>query len=228
MARIDVDSLRYADAKPKRFSQIELRDIAISILTLSFAFMIMFRNADFITVFFEHYMGSLWIVGMLVMMIAIVFLSFFVHEMGHKITAQNMGLWSEYRMFPMGLLLCIAVSFAGFLFAAPGVVYIKGYVTPEQDGRISLAGPATNIVLSVIGLGLMLALNGNPLVVFFYLLFVLNASLALFNLLPIGILDGSKIYRWNVQVWLVFFAMAVILFGVRILDILPTVYYSLG
>lgn len=228
MAGIDIDSLRYADSRPKRFSQIELRDIAISILALSIAFMIMFRSSDFITAFFEYYLGGLWIAGMLVMMIAIVFLSFFVHEMGHKITAQNMGLWSEYRMFPMGLLLCIAVSFAGFLFAAPGVVYIKGYVTPEQDGKISLAGPATNIVLAIVGLGLAMALNGSPLVVFFYLLFILNASLALFNLLPIGILDGAKILRWNTAVWTLMIIIAGMLFFLRIFGILPTFQYTLG
>ena len=226
MAGLDIENMRYATTVPKRFSQIELRDIAVSILALSLAFLLMFRNTNFVTAYFKYYLGDLWAVGMFGMMAVIVILSFFIHELGHKFTAQRMGLWSEYRMFPMGLIVAVVMSMFGFLFAAPGVVYIRGYVDPEQDGKISMAGPATNIVLALIGLALAMALNGQPLMVPFYLLFILNASLALFNLLPIGILDGAKVMRWNSSIWLLCIAVAAVLFLSRIAGLLPDFYYG--
>ena len=228
MAGLDIENMRYATTVPKRFSQIELRDIAVSILALSLAFLLMFRNTNFVTAYFKYYLGDLWAAGMFGMMAVIVILSFFIHELGHKFTAQRMGLWSEYRMFPMGLIVAVVMSMFGFLFAAPGVVYIRGYVDPEQDGKISMAGPATNIVLALIGLALAMALNGQPLMVPFYLLFILNASLALFNLLPFGILDGAKILRWNSSIWTLMIIVAGVLFGLRMFGILPTFEYTLG
>ncbi|MBO5518612.1 MAG: Zn-dependent protease [Candidatus Methanomethylophilus sp.] len=185
----------------------------------------MFRNASF-SAYFEEHLGSLWAVGMLGMMIGIVALSFVAHELGHKFTAQKFGLWSEYRMFPMGLLLTLLMSFVGFLIAAPGVVYIKGFVDNEQDGKISVAGPVVNIVLSLIGLAGCIAFNHSPVVIFFYLLFILNASLALFNLLPIGILDGAKVLRWNSSVWVLCIAIAGVLFLSRLTGMLPDFYYG--
>ena len=228
MAGLDIENMRYATTVPKRFSQIELRDIAVSILALSLAFLLMFRSTDFVTAYFKFYLGDLWAAGMFGMMVLIVVLSFFTHELGHKFTAQRMGLWSEYRMFPMGLIIAVLMSMFGFLFAAPGVVYIRGFVDTEQDGKISMAGPATNIVLAVVGLALAMALNGQPLMVPFYLLFTLNASLALFNLLPFGILDGAKILRWNTAVWTLMILIAGLLFGLRMFGLLPTFQYTLG
>lgn len=32
--------------------------------------------------------------------------------------------------------------------------------------------------------------------------FSINAFLALFNLIPIGILDGAKVFRWDPFIWL--------------------------
>ena len=222
---MDIDRLRDVTPKGYSFSTIEVRDLLISVLVLSLAFLIMFRNASF-SAYFEEHLGSLWAVGMLGMMIGIVALSFVAHELGHKFTAQKFGLWSEYRMFPMGLLLTLLMSFVGFLIAAPGVVYIKGFVDNEQDGKISVAGPVVNIVLSLIGLAGCIAFNHSPVVIFFYLLFILNASLALFNLLPIGILDGAKVLRWNPSVWVLCIAIAGVLFLSRLTGMLPDFYYG--
>ena len=224
---MDFDSLRDASLKPYRFSKIEIRDLLISILVLTLAFMLMFRNTDFITSYFEYRLGSLWPLGLFILMAAVVIMSFVFHELGHKFTAQKFGLWSEYRMFPMGLLFALVMAPLGFLFAAPGVTYIQGYVNQEQDGKISLAGPMVNIVLSVIGLAGCMAFNGNAVIILFYLMFILNASLALFNLLPIGILDGAKILRWDSGIWLLCIIIAGALFLSRMTGMLPDFYYTL-
>ena len=222
---MDIDRLRDVTPKGYKFSTIEVRDLLISVIVLSLAFLVMFRTVSF-TAYFEEHLGDLWAVGMLGMMVGIVALSFVAHELGHKFTAQKFGLWSEYRMFPMGLLLTLLMSFVGFLIAAPGVVYIRGFVDVEQDGKISVAGPAVNIVLALIGLAGCIAFNHSPIVIFFYLLFILNASLALFNLLPIGILDGAKVLRWNSSVWVLCIAIAGVLFVSRLTGMLPDFYYG--
>ncbi|MDZ4228122.1 MAG: site-2 protease family protein, partial [Candidatus Levybacteria bacterium] len=68
-----------------------------------------------------------------------------------------------------------------------------------RDGRkdlalVSLAGPLTNVLIAIIA---SLILRFIPYSIFYYLLSVvvqLNLLLAIFNLLPIPPLDGSKIF----------------------------------
>ncbi|MCQ2079235.1 MAG: Zn-dependent protease [archaeon] len=216
----------YSTRKPGRFSRIELRDILVSVVVLTLAFVLMFRDTSFVTTYFRHTMGDYGVVGMVLLMLALVMLSFIAHELAHKFTAQKLGLWSEYRMFPMGLLFAPIMGLVGFLFAAPGVVYISGFVDSEQDGKISVAGPMVNIVLSAVGIVGCIVCNGSPIVIMFYLLYTLNASLALFNLLPIGILDGAKVMRWDTTVWLISIIIAGLLFLSNFLGLLPQIYYQ--
>ena len=52
--------------------------------------------------------------------------------------------------FPgLGLSVLIA-AMTGFLFAAPGAVFIQGRVTPRENGLISLVGPGTNFLVSLL------------------------------------------------------------------------------
>jgi Zn-dependent protease len=36
----------------------------------------------------------------------------------------------------------------------------------------------------------------------------INAFMAVFNLIPFGVLDGLKVFRWSKAIWLVLFALA--------------------
>ena len=180
------------------FSKIEVRDIAIAVAVLTAAFTIMFgRRAWFSD---DVLVNTLWWV---LVSFILVMLSFMLHEFGHKFTAQKFGAWSEFRMYPTGLVICLVASFLGFLFAAPGAVYIRGYITEEMNGKISIAGPAVNIVISVIALVLYLVIWNGLSAGIFFLLAYMNAFLALFNLLPIPPLDGSKVMAWNPVVYVV-------------------------
>lgn len=180
------------------FSKIELRDIAIAVAVLTAAFTIMFgRRAWFSD---DVLVNTLWWV---LVSFILVMLSFMLHEFGHKFTAQKFGAWSEFRVYPTGLVICLVASFFGFLFAAPGAVYIRGYITEEMNGKISIAGPAVNIVISVIALVLYLVIWNGLSAGIFFLLAYMNAFLALFNLLPIPPLDGSKVMAWNPVVYVI-------------------------
>ncbi len=196
--------------KPK-FSRIEIRDIFISIVVLAAAFTIMYRNSNFITAYLVKTLGegAGMYLGLFGISLALVVVSFLFHEFGHKFVAQKAGMWSEYRMFPAGLGISLVMSYFGFLFAAPGAVYISGNMDDRTNGRISIAGPAVNVVFAAIALACCMAFNGSPAVIFFYLLASLNSFLAVFNLLPIPPFDGSKILKWNAVVWVVAMAIAV-------------------
>jgi len=206
-------------------SRTEITHILISAVVMSIAFALLFRNRPSITAYFEYHLGNLWYVGMFAVMFVLVMLSFVGHEMGHKIAAQKYGMWSEYRMFPAGLFLSLLMSLVGFLIAAPGAVMIRGnYITQEQNGKISIAGPLVNMILAAIGFAGCMLFNHTAALVPFYLLLNLNGALALFNLLPFGPLDGVKILAWRKDIWICCVAVAAIEFFA--LWFMPTLYWA--
>ncbi len=134
-----------------RFSKRELFEITISVVVLSIAFTFLYRNSSILN-FFQFHLDSMKYLGLFGLCLLLVVVSFLFHELGHKFVAQKYGLWSEFRMWPLGLGLTIVTSLLGFLFASPGAVYISGNMNREVNGKISIAGPAVNIVMSMIGI----------------------------------------------------------------------------
>jgi len=112
-------------------------------------------------------------------------LGFLLHELAHKVVAQNYGLNAEFIADYKMLAFALFASFAGFIFAAPGAVYTRGQRTISQQLWITAAGPITNIVLAVIFLGVPGTIGSYG--------HMINTWLALFNLIPFGGLDGKKI-----------------------------------
>ncbi len=136
--------------------------------------------------------------------------SFFLHEFAHKIAAQRQGLWAEFRLTLWGAALTlVSVLTPLFKIISPGAVMISGNAHKSEIGKISIAGPATNLVISSILLGLAFLPSSYSGIFFFGAFF--NAWLAAFNLIPVGILDGYKIFSWDKRVWALVFAVAVAL-----------------
>lgn len=196
-----------------RFGAQEKREISIAVAVLSLAFtFILIRGPVIInqSVFnFLIYLGISFI---------LVLTGFLLHELAHKFMAQRYGAWAEFRMFPRGLLMALVLSMFGFLFAAPGAVYIQGRITEEQNGIISAAGPAVNLVLGAVVL-LMAYTVGTGLLAYVLLLLAnINVFLGLFNMIPMAPLDGSKIYSWNPVIYLLMatsgILMLLIIYGV--------------
>lgn len=151
-------------------------------------------------------------------------IGFILHELGHKIVAQRFGFVSEFRRWDYGLILGLLTVPFGFMIFAPGAVYFGSYgrmVTAEENGKISLAGPVVNIILALIFLSLTLSIRPmlstsnaytmNILVHTLVLAFNVNSYLALFNLLPIPPLDGSKVIQWNIPIYIVALAVSALL-----------------
>ena len=171
---------------------------------------------------------------------------FLLHEMAHKFVALRYGYWAEYRANRSGLLFIIVMSFMGFIFAAPGAVMIhkplrangqsdnlsgSGIYSDQADKNakkeellIALAGPTTNIILTVLFFILLSSglVIGNLATSAIDFAIFINLNLAAFNLLPLGPLDGKKILEANRLAWAIVAVPTIlvaisILFGIRIM-----------
>ena len=79
---------------------------------------------------------------------------------------------------------------------------IFGRPNLKESGKISAAGPATNITLGIIFTVILLISSGYVKYISFFLVYV-NSFLAFFNLLPFGPMDGLKIFRWRKEIWII-------------------------
>jgi Zn-dependent protease len=153
---------------------------------------------------------------------AILTTSFFVHEIAHKVTAQRRGLWAEFRLTLWGSILTAVfmVLPVAFKIISPGAVMISGPASMDEIGKISIAGPITNIVLSSVLLAAAFVFP-NPISWVFVVGALINGYIAVFNLLPFGILDGFKIFNWNKTIWALAFAASAVLTAVSYILISP-------
>ena len=136
--------------------------------------------------------------------------SFIIHEIAHKLTAQHYGLWAEFRITMFGALITLVSIISPFKIISPGAVMIGGVSDRRTIGKTSIAGPLINITLAVIFLLIFQTLDGFAALVIQRSLMI-NAFIALFNLIPFGILDGSKIFFWSKPIWAAAFITALVL-----------------
>lgn len=148
-------------------------------------------------------------------------IGFILHEMAHKYTAIRYGYWAEFRKDNIMLMMAVLLAaLVGVVFAAPGATVIYSntgdgrVMTREQNGIISAAGPVVNLLLCIPFL-IMVYFGGTTLDSPMYILRIIglfgiqiNAMIAAFNLLPISILDGRKVWAWNIPVFLVLVVLA--------------------
>ena len=177
-----------------KFSVREIIHILIAMAVLTIAFSFAFVNYPPLSHIDE-------VIGFLPLSFLAIATAFFCHEIAHKYIGQKFGYWSEFRMYPQGLLFALFLGIAtGIVFAAPGAVQIFGRPSREEMGKIAVAGPSTNLVLGLIFIGIWFISNGIIASISFFIAYI-NVFLALFNLLPFGPLDGLKIFRWKKEVW---------------------------
>ena len=193
------------------FSGTEIRQLLVAILALSGAFTVLFVRYD---------IAYLQEPTILVLLFGVSLLSVGtgvgLHEIMHKVVAQRYGLWAEFRYDLRGLALAFVFAFVGFIFGAPGATWISGVVSREQNGRISAAGPVTNILLGAAFFAafeaILPATGGAGFLVFALSeVAVVNVILGAFNLLPIMPLDGAKVWAWSKPVWVGLVAVVAVL-----------------
>jgi Zn-dependent protease len=144
---------------------------------------------------------------------------FLVHELTHKAMAQRYGMWAEFRLDKFGAVLTLLSAVSPLKIIAPGAVVIAGNTTPDRVGKTAAAGPTTNILIASLLLGLAEVLHPIGFIEALLAGSAINAFMALFNLIPFGVFDGLKVFRWNKQVWLVLLALAVLITGLSYMSL---------
>ncbi|MBS3055326.1 MAG: site-2 protease family protein [Candidatus Aenigmarchaeota archaeon] len=179
----------------KAFTTTEIRDMAISVIAVALIFSYP-RLIEF----------PIFLVAVII--------AFLFHELAHKFVAQRFGAVAHYKMWPHLLVLGLVTMFTPFKFVAPGAVVIQPYrfgrwgyrikhLTPNELGLISVSGILVNLFFA-----LTFRLIDIPI---FQSIALLNAWLALFNLLPFGPLDGRKVLRWNIMFWFILILISFLL-----------------
>lgn len=131
------------------------------------------------------------------------------HEFGHAKVASMIGDDTAKRagrltlnpiphIDPLGLLMVLLI---GIGYARPVPTDPRNYRTRWGVLLVAAAGPMMNLLLAVVTINIYLIglkaglplFQSNVAQVFFYFLPLINMLLMLFNLLPIGPLDGSYI-----------------------------------
>jgi Zn-dependent protease len=190
-----------------RFTQKEIKDLFLAWILLSIAFAVLFSEG------FESFFTFGFVILFLISALT-AGIGFLFHELMHKYVAQRYGLFAEFQAFYKMIFLAIALAFFGFIIAAPGAVFIRGLITKEKNGKISVAGPVTNIILAVLFLIPILVLGNldGVLGLFFSLGFRINALLAIFNMIPVMPFDGAKVIVWDKKVYWITVIIALGLF----------------
>ena len=141
-----------------------------------------------------------------VLLIIALVLSLTFHELGHALVAKGFGddtteragrmtLNPAAHIDPVGLLMVVIV---GFGFAMPVPTNPVNFTSPRANLWVAAAGPMMSLLLALICWNFyVLAFKADwttpPVEIFFTLLAQINLVLMVFNLLPIGPLDGHYI-----------------------------------
>ena len=174
--------------------------IAIGVLTLALT-MAMFRGAAGLFRAIDETPN----VAVFILFVALISTGtgFALHELAHKFVAQRYGCWAEFRYSLQGLVIAIIISsFVGFLYAAPGAVFIAGRIDERQNGIISIAGPMTNVCVALALIPVILLFPDSLPAYGLYTVVYFNSFLAIFNMIPLMPLDGAKVLQWNMGIYI--------------------------
>ena len=158
----------------------------------------------------------------LLLSLPIVFLALSLHESAHGYvayklgdpTARNLGRITLNPFKHLNIWGTLCMLLAGFGWANPVPINTRYFKKPRRDMALSaLAGPVSNLALAMVfaillrflGYGFLMqraypteltATIASFTVLFLYYGVYMNITLAVFNLLPVPPLDGSRLLYW--------------------------------
>ena len=150
-------------------------------------------------------------IGTFLVIIVTIIFSLTLHEFGHALAARQLGDDTAERLGrltinpvshidPIGLLMVVCV---GFGYARPVPFNPRNIRQKWGQAAIAAAGPGMNLAIALISANLFAVFSQNGMIepyggahtILVYLTFI-NILLMLFNLIPIGALDGHYIMEW--------------------------------
>ncbi|MFX1568737.1 MAG: hypothetical protein ACFFCV_10265 [Promethearchaeota archaeon] len=155
--------------------------------------------------------GFEWAIFMLAGFYATAFL---FHELGHRQVAVHFDLQTKFRLLTFGMMLTVLgvgfniyslISGGGSFpsLALPGAVVVLGLSKIDRTtGLCKAAGPTVNLVYGSVLFIISFIISSYPLNMLIGLAANLNFMLGTFNMIPIGILDGQNIWKWNRKVYI--------------------------
>ena len=143
-------------------------------------------------------------------MLAGIYMSAFLfHEFGHRQAAIRFKLQTKFRLLTFGMYLTVFSLVAGLMqlpvpsLALPGAVVVLGLEKiSKKTGLCKAAGPLVNLVYGIVLFVISFLIPIYPLNFLFVISAYLNFMLGAFNMIPIGILDGQNIWKWNRKVYI--------------------------
>ncbi|HLC65028.1 MAG TPA: hypothetical protein VJI46_02785 [Candidatus Nanoarchaeia archaeon] len=204
------------------FTPAELRGLAVSILVVAF-----------IISFADWGKGETpdAAAGLFNLLIAIIItaITFFVRESARRVAALSVGYRAEYKVWLWGLLIGLVVVFVsrGYVWLLlPGGILLHHLAGHRLGhfryglnffglGMVSMVAPIANLVLAVIIKIVNAYLQLDVLTKALYL----NLLLAIFSVLPIPPMDGSKMFFGSRMVYSFMFAAIILASVLLFLDI---------
>lgn len=141
--------------------------------------------------------------------IVVFIFSIVIHEVSHGFVAERLGdptarVMGRLTLNPLkhldpfgsvilpGLMILLNTGFV-FGWAKPVPFDPRNLRNPKTDaGKIALAGPISNLLIAFV-FSIALRFVSGPIFLLFQAVIIINILLAVFNLVPIPPLDGSKI-----------------------------------
>lgn len=124
----------------------------------------------------------------MVLLMVLIFVCVVLHELGHALTAQKFGVQTrDITLYPIG-----------------GVAMLQGRPKASQEFWIALAGPAVNVLIALVITFISLAMRGRFATFLFGMgpnasimdaLFTANVMLPIFNMIPAFPMDGGRVLR---------------------------------
>ncbi|NCP72506.1 site-2 protease family protein [archaeon] len=199
------------EMKPKNTS--EIKDIVIAWLGISLCFALVLGGYNLFNLSNFNDFSIITFILFLVVSLVVTGTAFILHELAHKYAGIYYGAKAKFVKWNGPLYFAVFFAFIfGFVFVAPGAVYIFGKrLSVKENGITSAVGPITNIILAGIFVLLASIITTQSTIVGMILSLgiLINLWISFFNLLPFGPLDGKAIFLWSPFLWVILMAISI-------------------